>query len=209
MIKNQLKFISLNDFEIIMTKIFFEFVVNFDSIIINFSSRFHIYFECDIQFSSISRFLFYTQKNCNKVYTCKHCEKIFTSNNKLHMHVRLHYIKFDKTLKQRFVERKNNHINLSISRFIFSITFKLMTTSTKSSFLIIFMTKTFVVCIFIFSVTFFVEFVANIDVKTSRIASQIIFYYKWFVRDVRWKIKQKKHEYYTKKIDFSCFSEFR
>ena len=100
-LKNQLKFISLNDFKIIMTKIFSELVANFDSIIINFSSRFYICSECDIQFSSTSRFLTYTQKNCFKSFTCKHCEKIFALNNKLHEHVRLRHDKkmFDKTSK--------------------------------------------------------------------------------------------------------------
>ena len=48
------------------------------------------------------------------------------------MHIRLHYIKSDKTLRQRFVEKRNNHINLSISRFTSSITFKSMIISTKS-----------------------------------------------------------------------------
>ena len=105
-LKNQLKFISLNDFKIIMTKIFSEFVVNFDSIIINFSSRFYICSECEIQFSLITRFLIHVQKNCNKIYTLKYCEKIFMSNNKLYIHVRLHHIKFDKTSKQRFVEKE-------------------------------------------------------------------------------------------------------
>ena len=61
-------------------------------------------------------------KNCFKFFTCKHCERIFTSNNKLHIHIRLHYIKFNKTSKQRSFEKRNNHINLSISRFNFSIT---------------------------------------------------------------------------------------
>ena len=164
-----------------MTKIFSsaEFIVNFDSIIINSSSqrRYYICFECAVQFSLTSRLLVHVKKNCFKIFTCKHCEKIMTSNNKFHEHVRLHYNKLFKTLKQRFVEKKNNHINLSISRFIFSITsmnsiafkssrrheftdmffsifsitFKSMFASTKSSFLIIFMTKTFVVCFFTFS----------------------------------------------------------
>ena len=126
-----------------MTKIFSELVVNFDSIIINFSSRFHICFECDVQFSLISRLLIHTQKNCFKNFTCKHCEKTFASNNKFHEHVRLHYIRKNynnKTLRQRFVEREDNYINSSISlmnlivltAFISSITFKSMTTSTTS-----------------------------------------------------------------------------
>ena len=144
---DQLKFMSLNDFETIFVvafSLFIELVANLDSIIINSSSRFHICFECDVQFSSISRLLTHAQKSCNKVYTCKHCEKIFTSNNKFHKHVRLRHIKKsynNKTLKQRFVEREDNHINLSISRFIFSITFKSITASAKSSYLFIIMTK--------------------------------------------------------------------
>ena len=152
-LKNQLKFILLNDFKLIITKIFsfIEFVANLDSIIINFSSRFHICSECDIQFSSISQLLIYAQKNCFNIFTYKHCEKKFTSNNKFHKHVRLHKKMFDKTLKQRFVERENNHINSSISSstlsitFISSIIFKSMTTSTKSSYLFISMTKAQVV----------------------------------------------------------------
>ena len=166
-LKNQLKFISLNDFKIIMTKIFSELVANFDSIIINFSSqKYHRCFECDVQFSSISRFLIHAQKNCNKIYTCKHCEKTFTSNNKLHMHVRLHHIKFDKTLKQRFVEERNNHINLSISRFIFSTTFKSMTASTKSLYLFIFITKAQVARFIVFSVDF--SSMNSVTFKSSR-----------------------------------------
>ena len=61
------------------------------------------------------------------------------------MHVRLHYTKLDKTLRQRFVERENNHINSSI-------TFKSMTTSTKSLYLFISMTKAQVVRSIEFSV---------------------------------------------------------
>ena len=152
----------------IMTKIFSEFVANFDSIIINSSSRFHICSECDVQFSSISRFLTHTQKNCFKFFTCKHCEKHFTSNNKLHMHIRLHYIKFDKTLKQRFVEEENNHINLSISRSTSSITFKLMTASVKSSYLFISMTKTQVARFIVSSIDFSITSMNSIAFKSSR-----------------------------------------
>ena len=146
-LKNQFKFISLNDFKIVMTKIFFEFVVNFDSIIINSSSRFHI--------SSTSRLLAHTQKNCFKSFTCKHCEKIFTSNNKLHMHVRVHHIKSDKTLRQYFVEEKSSHINL-FNSFTSSITSRTMTASAKSSYLIISMTKAQVVCFITISVNSFI-----------------------------------------------------
>ena len=147
-LENQFKFISLNDFKTIITKIFlFSSIseINLNQTIIDSSSqKYHRCLECDAQFSSISRFLTHAQKSCNKVYTCKHCEKIFTSNNKFHEHVRLHHIKksySNKTLKQRFVEEKNSHIDL-LNSFILSITFKSMTASTKSSHLFIFMTKT-------------------------------------------------------------------
>ena len=76
-----------------MTKIFLfvEFVVNFDSIIIDFSSQqYHKCFECIIQFSSLSRVLIHAQKNCNKAITCIYCKKQFTLNNKLYKHIRLH-----------------------------------------------------------------------------------------------------------------------
>ena len=144
-LKNQsIKFTSLSDFKTIMTKIFSSaFEINFDSIIINSLSRFHICSKYVVQFSSTSRLLIHTQMNCSKNFTCKHCEKTFTSNNKFHEHVRLHYIRknYDnKTLRQRFVEERNNHIdllNLSTS----STTFKSMTASTKSSHLFISMTK--------------------------------------------------------------------
>ena len=156
-LKNQHKFISLNDFKIIMTKIFLELVVNFDSVIIDFSpQKYHRCLECDVQFSSISRFLIHAQKNCNKIYTCKHCEKIFTSNNKFHEHVRLHYIKKNynnKTLKQRFVEERSNHIDL-LNSFTSSTTFKSMTTSAESSYLFIFMTKAQIARSIVFSIDF-------------------------------------------------------
>ena len=149
--------------------LFIEFVVNFDSIIINFSSRFHICSECDVQFSSISRLLVHAQKNCNKVFTCKHCEKTFALNNKFYKHVRLHYIKKNynnKTLKQRFVEKRNNHINLSISRFIRLIIFKSITTSTKSSSLIISITKAQIARFIVFSIDF--SSMNSIAFKSSR-----------------------------------------
>ena len=151
-----------------MTKIFsfVEFVVNFDSIIINLSSqrRYHTCLECDAQFSSISRFLAHTQKNCSKNFTCKHCEKIITSNNKFHKHVRLHH---NKTLSQRFVEEENNHINLSISRFTFSITFKSMTASTKSSYLFIIMTKA--------QIARFIEFSIDSSITSTNLVVLIAF----------------------------------
>ena len=59
-----------------------------------------------------------------------------------------------QTLKQRFVEERNNQINLLISRFTFSITFKSMTTSTKSLYLFIFMTKAQVARFIVFSIDF-------------------------------------------------------
>ena len=158
-----------------MTKIFSsaEFVVNFDSIIINFSSqrRYHICLECDAQFSSTSRFLTHTQKNCSKSFTCKHCKKTFASNNKFHEHVRLHHIKKsynNKTLRQRFVEEENSHINLSISRSISSITFKSMTASAKSSFLIISMTKAQVARSIVFSIDFSITSMNSVAFKSSR-----------------------------------------
>lgn len=43
-----------------------------------------------MKFSSISRLLAHTQKDCGKV-TCKHCEQVFSSNNQLHEHVRQHH----------------------------------------------------------------------------------------------------------------------
>ena len=142
-LKNQfIKFTSLNNFKTIITKIFSLssiFKISFNQTIIDFSSqKYHRCLECVVQFSSTSRFLIHVQKNCSKIFTCKHCEEVITSNNKFHEHVRLHY---NKTLRQRFVEKRNNHINLSISRFISSITFKSMTASTKSSHLFISMTK--------------------------------------------------------------------
>ena len=155
-----------------MTKIFSELVANFDSIIINFSSRFHICSECDVQFSSISRFLVHTQKSCFKNFTCKHCEKTFASHNKFHEHVRLRHDKkmFDKTLKQRFLERENNHINLSTSHFIFSITFKSMTISTKSSYLFISMTKAQVARFIEFSIDFSITSI-NLIASTASVVS--------------------------------------
>ena len=174
-LENQLKFISLNDFKIAITKIFsfVELVANFDSIIINFSSqrRYHTCLECDVQFSSTSRFLAHTQKSCFKNFTCKHCKRAFASNNKFHEHVRLHHIKKNynnKTLRQRFVEKKNSHINLSISRFISSITFKSMTTSTRSSSLVIFMTKAQIARSIVFSVDFSITSMNSVAFKSSR-----------------------------------------
>ena len=172
-LKNQLKFISLNDFKIVMTKIFSELVANLDSIIIDSSSqKYHRCFECDVQFSSTSRLLAHTQKNCSKSFTCKHCEKVMISNNKLHKHVRLHHIKksySNKTLKQRFVERKNNHINSSISSFISSTTFKSMTTSAKSLYLFISMTKA--------QVARFIEFSIDSSITSMNSIASIEFFY--------------------------------
>ena len=135
--KYQFQFISLNEFKTIIAKIFssIELVVNFDRAIIDSSSqkyqRYHICFNCFAQFSSTSRFLIHAQKSCFKIFTCKFCEKIMTSNNKLHEHVRLHH-KF-KTLKQRFVEEENNHIDLSITIFIASrISRKTIATNSKA-----------------------------------------------------------------------------
>ena len=156
-LKNQFKFISLNDFKTIIAKIFSISEINLDQTIIDFSSqKYHRCFECDAQFSLTSRLLTHTQKNCFKSFTCKHCEKIFALNNKFHEHVRLHKKMSDKTLRQRFVERRDNHINSSNSRSTFSITFKLMTISTKSLYLIISMTKAQVVCFITSSINSFI-----------------------------------------------------
>ena len=159
----------------IITKIFsFSsiFETNFNQTIIDSSSqKYHRCFEYDVHFSSISRFLIHAQKNCNKVYTCKHCEKIFTSNNKLYMHLRLHHFKFNKTSRQRFVERRDNHINSSISLFISSTTFKSMTTSAKLLYLFISLTKAQIVRSIEFSIDFSItstNLVVSIAFKSSR-----------------------------------------
>ena len=144
--KDQLKFISLNSFKTIIAKTFSSVVltkINLNSTIINSSSRFHSCSECVAQFSSISRLLVHAQKNCNKIFTCKHCELKFNSNNKLHEYIRLNHNKMlIKTLRQRFVEEKNKHINLlvtstfvttlvnSVTLFTSSITFRSMLAST-------------------------------------------------------------------------------
>ena len=54
------------------------------------SPQYHSCPECNAQFSSISRLLAHTQKDCFKL-ACKHCEKSFNSNNKLHEHMRLRH----------------------------------------------------------------------------------------------------------------------
>ena len=119
------------------------------------------------------------------------------------MHVRLHYIKSDKTLKQRFVEEKDNHINFSISRFIFSITFKSMITSTKSLFLVIFMTKAFVVCLFTSSSSSIrISILSYITSKIYMIMKKL---FEIFVE----KTNRKSKKIIQKKSIFSCFSEFR
>ena len=110
------------------------------------------------------------QKNYFKIFKCKHCEEIMTSNNKFHEHVRLHH---NKTLRQRFVEKKDNHINLSISRLsisrsTFSITFKSMTTSTKSLYLFIIITKAQVARFIVSSVNFSITSMNSIAFKSSR-----------------------------------------
>ena len=207
-LKNQLKFTSLNDFKLVITKIFsfVEFVANFDQVIINSSSRFHRCFECDVEFSSTSRLLTHTQKNCFKNFTCKHCEKIFASNNKFHEHVRLYHIRksySNKTSRQRFVEKENNHINSSISRFIFSITFKSMTASTKLSYLFISMTKAFVACFLISSSNLFrISILSHI---TSKIYMFINDLFEIFVEISN----RKSRNIMQKKSTSSCFFEFR
>ena len=79
------------------------------------------------------------------------------------MHLRLHHFKFNKTSKQYFVERENNHINLSTLHFIFSITFKLMTTSAKLLYLFIFMTKAHIVRFIEFSIDFSITSMNSIE----------------------------------------------
>ena len=143
--KDQLKFISLNNFKTALTKTFSSLEIKSNSIIINSSSRYHICLECTTQFSSISRLLAHAQKSCTKFITCKHCELIFSSNNKLHEHVRLHHKTSIKTLKQRFVEEGSKHVNLfvtsvsvtalassSIISSILSTTFRSMSASARS-----------------------------------------------------------------------------
>ena len=122
-LKNQFEFISLNDFKTIISKTYsqtFAFVltINFDQIIINFSSRYHRCFECVVQFSSISRFFIHVQKNdCIKIFTCKQCDEIFASNNKLYEHLR-HYKNNDKTLKYCF---KKKYITIDQLRHFFHL----------------------------------------------------------------------------------------
>ena len=84
------------------------------------------------------------------------------------MHVRLHYTKFNKTLRQRFVEKKNNHINLSISRSTFSITFKSMTASAKLLYLFIFMTKAQFARFIVFLIDFSITSMNSTAFKSSR-----------------------------------------
>ena len=79
----------------------------------HFSSQYHIYFECNVQFLSISRLLTYTQKvNCFK-QVCKHCEKDFNFNNQFHEHVRLKHAR-------RFV----NSFTFSINSLALKTSFK-------------------------------------------------------------------------------------
>ena len=196
-----IKFTSLNDFKLIITKkfSFVEFVANFDQIIINSSSRFHRYFECDAEFSSTSRFLTHTQKNCSKNFTCKHCEKIFALNNKFHEHVRLHYIKKsynNKTLKQHFVERKNNHINLSISCFISSIT-SIVSIAFKSRH-------------YKFTCMFFIFSSNSLRILIlSHTASKTYMTMKKLFEMFAEKLSKRNMNIIQKKSIFSCFSESR
>ena len=146
-LKDQLKFISLNDFKTAIAKVFSPSPASEaspDQAIINSSpQKYHRCPECDAQFSSTLRLLAHTQKDCSKSFTCKHCEKAFASNNKLHEHVRLHHIRksYNKTLRQRFAEEKDRHINLSISRPTPPTTSRSMAASARPSPLAISMTK--------------------------------------------------------------------
>ena len=94
-LKNQPKFTSLNDFKTAIAKAFPappapEPAASTDQVIINPSPQYHRCPQCSMEFSSISRLLNHTQKDCTKI-TCKHCEQGFSSNNKLHEHVRQHH----------------------------------------------------------------------------------------------------------------------
>ena len=115
-IKDQPKFTSLDDFKKAFITAFpatSASAASFDSVIVEPSPRYHTCPECAAQFSSISRLLAHTQKDCSNAFTCKHCEEAFASNNKLHEHVRLHHEKgYDnKTLGQRLAERGGSHID--------------------------------------------------------------------------------------------------
>ena len=210
--KYQLKFTSLNDFKTIIAKIFsFSSIseINFDQTIIDFSSqKYHWCFECDVQFSSTSQFLTHTQKNCFKSFTCKHCEKTFASNNKFYKHVRLHHIRkdYNKTLKQRFVEEKDNHINLSISRFISSTTFKSTSTILKFSLYSIIMMNASIVCFFTFSSTSSrSSIVSHKNLHTSSFYMTMMMMFEMFVE----KTRRKNKNIMQKKSTFSCFFESR
>ena len=145
--KDQLKFISLNDFKTIIAKIFsFSsiFEASLDQTIINsssLSSQYHRCSQCFMKFSSTSRFLNHTQKNdCNKI-TCKLCEAVFTSNNKLHKHVRLHHNQKAVTFSKTMIMRSKFHM-LDTSSAIFKLTSTIQTFSHQS----IIMMKASVVC---------------------------------------------------------------
>ena len=137
-------FTSLHNFKVALANAFssstsFETsTTSFDSILSHSSSQYHICFECNAQFSSISRLLQHAQKNCFKL-VCKHCEKDFDSNNKLHEHVRLkHARRFVNSLKASRVFLKAFQSSIltfktwqtstfdasSTSLFTFSIVFK-------------------------------------------------------------------------------------
>ena len=96
-LKDQPKFTSLDDFKTAISKAFPpapaapEPAASTNQAIINPSPpQYHRCAQCSMEFSSISRLLNHTQKDCTKI-TCRHCELGFSSNNKLHEHVRLHH----------------------------------------------------------------------------------------------------------------------
>ena len=66
-------------------------------------------------------------------------------------------------MRQRLVEREDNHIKLSISHSISSITFKSMTTSAKSLYLFIFITKAQVARFIEFSIDFSITSMNSIE----------------------------------------------
>ena len=154
--------------------------------------------------------------------------------------MRLHYIKKNynnKTLKQRFVEEKNNHINLSILLFISSITFKSMTTSTKSSYLFISITKAQIVRFIEFSIDFSItstNLIVSVAFKSSRHHKFTCMFYifsssssqtsmlkyqesyrkSYFIMNDLFemfaeKSSKKSMNITQKKSTFSCFFEFR
>ena len=91
--KTQLDFISLNSFKTALAVAFSASQApspTSSEPASHSSLQYHSCPKCNAQFSSTSRLLQHTQKDCFKL-ACKHCEESFNSNNKLHEHVRLKY----------------------------------------------------------------------------------------------------------------------